>query len=46
VHAVILRGTELPLLLDAGLPSPVPLLDTTRLHVEAVLKELQVEDGP
>jgi aspartate racemase len=46
VHAVILGGTELPLLLDAGLPSPVPLLDTTRLHVEAVLKELQVEDGP
>jgi aspartate/glutamate racemase len=36
---VVLAGTELPLLLrdaDAG----VPLLDTTRIHVDAVVDRL------
>jgi aspartate racemase len=36
VEAVILGGTELPLLLDE-VDSPLPLLDTTRIHVEALL---------
>jgi aspartate racemase len=41
VDGVILAGTELPLLLrdvDAG----VPLLDTTRIHVDAVVERLLV----
>ena len=40
-EAVILGGTELPLILGPGTPSPVPLLDTTAIHVEAVLERLQ-----
>lgn len=40
VEAVILGGTELPLILDDERASPVPLLDTTRLHVEAILRRL------
>ena len=36
---VILGGTELPLILK-GETSRVPLLDTTRIHVEAALDEL------
>ncbi len=39
VEAVVLAGTELPLLLrdvDAG----VPLLDTTRIHVDAIVDRL------
>ena len=39
VDAVVLAGTELPLLLrDAA--SPVPLLDTTQLHVSAIVDRL------
>ncbi len=39
-EAVILAGTELPLLLrDASDPS-LPLLDTTKIHVEATVDEL------
>jgi aspartate racemase len=41
VDAVILGGTELPLLLrdaDAGLA--VRFLDTTRIHVERIVTEL------
>jgi aspartate/glutamate racemase len=42
---VILGGTELPLLLrDAG-ESPVPLLDTTRIHVETILDRMGVARG-
>lgn len=36
IEAVILGGTELPMLLREA-PNPVPLLDTTRIHVEAVV---------
>jgi aspartate/glutamate racemase len=32
----VLGGTELPMLLR-DVPYPVPLLDTTRIHVEAVV---------
>ena len=42
-QAVILGGTELPLLLNDTVQSPVPLLDTTRLHAEAVLRRLLPE---
>jgi aspartate racemase len=45
IEAVILGGTELPLLLrDAG-ESPVPLLDTTHIHVEAILDRAGVARG-
>jgi aspartate racemase len=37
VEAVILGGTELPLILGEDVASPVPLLDTTRIHAEAIL---------
>jgi aspartate racemase len=40
VQAVILAGTELPLLLTNMSTSPVPLLDTTEAHVKAALKRL------
>lgn len=36
IEAVILGGTELPLLLR-GVAAPLPLLDTTRIHVDAVV---------
>lgn len=39
VDAVVLAGTELPLLLrDAA--APVPLLDTTQLHVRAIVERM------
>jgi aspartate racemase len=37
IDAVILGGTELPLILR-GVDYPLPLLDTTRIHVDAVLR--------
>ncbi|MBI1796393.1 MAG: amino acid racemase [Candidatus Eisenbacteria bacterium] len=37
IEAVILGGTELSLILTPEVPSPVPLIDTTRLHVAALL---------
>jgi aspartate racemase len=39
VEAVILAGTELPLLLR-GADAAVPLLDTTRIHVDAIVDRL------
>ena len=36
VDGVILGGTELPLILR-DVPFDVPLLDTTRIHVDAVI---------
>jgi aspartate racemase len=39
VQAVVLGGTELPLSLGEGTDSPVPLLDTTRLHTAALLRQ-------
>lgn len=39
IEAVILGGTELPLILrDAA--APVPFLDTTRIHTEAAVEEM------
>ncbi|HWY69337.1 MAG TPA: amino acid racemase [Terriglobales bacterium] len=40
IQAVILGGTELPLLLRGGEAGGVPLLDTTQIHVEAALERL------
>jgi len=40
IEAVILGGTELPLLLRSAEIAGVPLLDTTALHVEAIVQRL------
>jgi aspartate racemase len=40
IQAVILGGTELPLLLRDDTACGIPLLDTTQIHVEAVVAEL------
>ena len=45
VDGVILGGTELPLLLGSENPTGVPLLDTTRIHVEAAVSELVRRDA-
>jgi aspartate/glutamate racemase len=37
---VILGGTELPLLLRAPVIAGLPVLDTTALHVEAIVARL------
>ncbi|HEY6195596.1 MAG TPA: amino acid racemase [Candidatus Eisenbacteria bacterium] len=42
IEAVILGGTELPLLLRATEIGGVPLLDTTALHVDAIVARLLV----
>ena len=41
IEAAVLAGTELPLLLTARTAGGVPLLDTTQLHVEAIVQRLQ-----
>lgn len=41
VEAVILAGTELPLLLPGTSPAGVPLLDTTGIHVDAALRAVR-----
>ena len=38
IHALILGGTELPLLLTDSALVGIPFLDTTQIHVDAVLK--------
>src|SRR5215472_19022446 len=38
IEALILGGTELPLLLTDSAPVGIPFLDTTQIHVEAILK--------
>jgi aspartate racemase len=43
IDAVILGGTELPLLLTAPTIAELPALDTTALHVEAIVKRLRAE---
>ena len=40
VEAVLLAGTELPLILNEGTAADVPLLDTTKIHVEAAVARL------
>lgn len=39
-QGIILAGTELPLLLTGDTASELPLLDTTRIHVLAAMKQL------
>jgi aspartate racemase len=46
VDAVILGGTELPLLLREAVVAGVPALDTTALHVAAIVKRLLETEGP
>jgi aspartate racemase len=41
IDALILGGTELPLLLRAGVISGLPTLDTTELHVRAIVDRLR-----
>lgn len=41
VEGVILGGTELPLLLPAPVLADIPALDTTALHVAAIVKRLR-----
>ena len=43
IDGVILGGTELPLLLRADVVSEVPVLDTTALHVDAIVERLRVQ---
>lgn len=40
IEAVVLGGTELPLLFRDGPPVGLPLLDTTKIHVDAILDRL------
>lgn len=46
IDGVILGGTELPLLLSAPVIAGVPALDTTALHVAAIVKRLREGDAP
>ena len=41
IDGVILGGTELPLLLSAPVIADVPVLDTTALHVAAIVRRLR-----
>jgi aspartate racemase len=45
IDGVILGGTELPLLLPAPLLADVPALDTTALHVAAIVTRLRQTSG-
>ncbi|MEM8674453.1 MAG: amino acid racemase [Cyanobacteria bacterium P01_G01_bin.67] len=40
IQGLILGGTELPLILTASGNAEVPFLDTTRIHVESILRKL------
>jgi aspartate racemase len=40
IQAVILGGTELPLILRAGDAGDMPLIDTTRIHAQSAVREL------
>ena len=41
IQAIVLAGTELPLLLNSSDVADVPLLDTTELHVKAIVQRLK-----
>lgn len=41
IDGVILGGTELPLLLQSEKIASVPMLDTTALHVAAIVNRLR-----
>jgi aspartate racemase len=40
IDGVILAGTELPLILRDAARNGIPLLDTTKIHVEAAVAEM------
>ena len=40
IDGVILAGTELPLILRDADHQGIPLLDTTKIHVEAAVTEM------
>ena len=42
IDGVILRGTELPLLMRDPTIAELPVLDTTGLHVAAIIERLRV----
>jgi aspartate racemase len=44
VDAIVLAGTELPLLLRAETIEGLPTLDTTELHVRAIVQRLRLLD--
>jgi aspartate racemase len=46
VDGVILGGTELPLLIGTALVAGIPALDTTALHVAAIVRRLRGNAGP
>jgi aspartate racemase len=46
IDGVILAGTELPLLLSAPMIADVPALDTTTLHVAAIVERLRRPGTP
>jgi aspartate racemase len=41
IDGVILGGTELPLLLSSSMIAGIPVLDTTALHVAAIVERLR-----
>jgi aspartate/glutamate racemase len=41
IEAIVLAGTELPLLLNSSILAGLPLLDTTELHVRAIVHRLR-----
>jgi aspartate racemase len=45
VDGVILGGTELPLLLSTPVVADLPALDTTALHVAAIVERLRTTDA-
>ena len=45
IEALILGGTELPLLLRDAIDIGMTLLDTARLHVEAAVSELLADEA-
>jgi aspartate/glutamate racemase len=45
VEAVVLAGTELPLLLRENAGGTVPLLDTTLIHVSQAVTHLLADDA-
>jgi aspartate racemase len=46
IDGVILGGTELPLLLPSPMIADLPALDTTALHVAAIVEQLRRADAP
>jgi aspartate racemase len=40
IGAIILGGTELPLILRDAVDPPVPFLDTTMIHVRSIVTEM------